>query len=200
KPALVYSSPPGDDNDDLFDFKSDNDEWKNLLYGDSYNDTHSENEKTKDSNTKSLIYELESSVLLPQLLDGDLTLHEELLEIDTLTLFPFGNKDKVFNPGILVHGSTQIVTKVTPDKSLTLEESNFLSHSSDHSFDRDLIFFLESTMTETLLSFSAKNKDKVFNPEILILKVVHPLSPRILHQSFDAFKVLNVYLNIFETR
>ncbi|GJY73114.1 reverse transcriptase domain-containing protein, partial [Tanacetum coccineum] len=109
------SSPSRDDDDDLFDFKSDNDEWKKLLYGDSYNDTHSENEKTKDSNTKSLIDELESSVLLPQLLDGDLTLHEELPEIDTLTLFPFGNEDKVFNPGILVHGSTQIVTKVTPD-------------------------------------------------------------------------------------
>ncbi|GJY19154.1 reverse transcriptase domain-containing protein [Tanacetum coccineum] len=197
--ALVYSSPPGDDDDALFDFKSDNDERKKLLYGDSYNDTHSENEKTKDSNIKSLIDELESSVLLPQLLDGDLTLHKELPEIDTLTLFPFENKDKVFNPSILVHGSTQIVTKVTPDKSLTLKESNVLSHSSDHSSDRDLLFFLESTMTETLLSFSSKNEDKVFNPRILILKGVHPLSSGILHQSFDAFKVLNVYLNSLES-
>ncbi|GJR85884.1 hypothetical protein Tco_0209895, partial [Tanacetum coccineum] len=128
-------------------------------------------------------------MLLPQLLDGDLTLYEELPEIDTLTLFPFKNKDKSFNPGILAHGSTQIVTKVTPDKSLTLEESNILSHSSDHSSDRDLLFFLESNMTETLLSFSSKNEDKVFNPEILILKGVHPHSPRILHRSFDAFKI-----------
>ncbi|GKF56595.1 hypothetical protein Tco_0166935, partial [Tanacetum coccineum] len=55
KPALVYSSTPGDDDDDLFDLKSNNDKWKKLLYGDSYNDTHSKNDKTKDSKTKSLI-------------------------------------------------------------------------------------------------------------------------------------------------
>ncbi|GJR72398.1 hypothetical protein Tco_0084763 [Tanacetum coccineum] len=62
EPALVYSSPPGDDDDDLFYFNSDNDEWKKILYGNSYNDTH---HKTKDSKTRSLIDELESSVLLP---------------------------------------------------------------------------------------------------------------------------------------
>ncbi|GJZ59762.1 reverse transcriptase domain-containing protein [Tanacetum coccineum] len=89
--------------------------------------------------------------------------------------------------------------KLLYDKSLTLEESNVLSHSSDHSSDRDLLFFLESTVTETLLSFLSKNKDKVFNPGILILKGVRPLSLGILHQSFGAFKVLNVYLNIFES-
>ncbi|GKA66904.1 reverse transcriptase domain-containing protein [Tanacetum coccineum] len=31
EPAFVYSSPPGDDNDDLFDLKSNNDEWRKLL-------------------------------------------------------------------------------------------------------------------------------------------------------------------------
>ncbi|GJT62620.1 reverse transcriptase domain-containing protein [Tanacetum coccineum] len=68
KPALVYSSPPGDDDDDLFDLKSDNDEWKKILYGNSYNDTYLENDKTKDSKTKSLIDEaniVESNVLPP---------------------------------------------------------------------------------------------------------------------------------------
>ncbi|GKF29060.1 reverse transcriptase domain-containing protein [Tanacetum coccineum] len=39
KPALVYSFPPGDDDDDLFDLKSDNKEWKKLLYGDLFNNT-----------------------------------------------------------------------------------------------------------------------------------------------------------------
>ncbi|GJX98992.1 reverse transcriptase domain-containing protein [Tanacetum coccineum] len=63
EPALFYSSPQGDD--DLFDLKSDNNKWKKLLYGNSYNDTPSENDKTKDSNTKSLIDKHESSVLLP---------------------------------------------------------------------------------------------------------------------------------------
>ncbi|GJY89797.1 reverse transcriptase domain-containing protein [Tanacetum coccineum] len=84
KPALIYSSLSGDDDydgDDLFNLSSDNDEWKKLLYGDSYNNTHPENDKTKDSKRKSLIDELkppESSVLLPQLLYCDLTFHEEL--------------------------------------------------------------------------------------------------------------------------
>ncbi|GKB94471.1 reverse transcriptase domain-containing protein, partial [Tanacetum coccineum] len=43
EPTLVYSSPPGDNDDDLFYFKSDNEEWKKLLYGDPFNNTHSEN-------------------------------------------------------------------------------------------------------------------------------------------------------------
>nr|GEW58529.1 hypothetical protein [Tanacetum cinerariifolium] len=53
--ALVYLSPPGDDDDDLFDLKSDNDEWKKLLYGDHFNDTDSKKDKIKDSKTKSFI-------------------------------------------------------------------------------------------------------------------------------------------------
>ncbi|GJZ29630.1 hypothetical protein Tco_0574277 [Tanacetum coccineum] len=110
EPALVYSSPPGDDDsplgddedddDDLFYLKSDNDEWKKLLYGDSFNDTHSENDKTKDyknkdSKAKSLTDELEypeSSVLLPQLPDSDSTLPEESSESSnedfSILLFP----------------------------------------------------------------------------------------------------------------
>ncbi|GJR27908.1 reverse transcriptase domain-containing protein [Tanacetum coccineum] len=31
EPALVYSFPPGDDDDDLFDFKSNNEKWKKLF-------------------------------------------------------------------------------------------------------------------------------------------------------------------------
>ncbi|GJY72490.1 hypothetical protein Tco_0476193, partial [Tanacetum coccineum] len=174
---ILYHDPfddiQSDDDDDLFDLKSDNDEWKKLLYGDSFKDIDSEKDKSKDLKAKLLIDILESSesnVLLPQLLDCDSTLHEEFPEIDTLPSFPFENKDKDFNPGILIHGSTHIVTKVTPDKILILEECNVLSHSSDHSSDRDLLFFLESTGTKTLLLFSTKNEDKVFNPRVLISK------------------------------
>ncbi|GKA86202.1 hypothetical protein Tco_0807913 [Tanacetum coccineum] len=112
EPALVYSSPPGDDDDDddaHFDLKSDNDEWKKLLYGDSYNDTHSKNDKTKDSKTKSLIDEaniVESNVLPHQLLTRDSTLPEESSESATLLSSPFGNEDKVFNPSIFILGET----------------------------------------------------------------------------------------------
>ncbi|GKC71788.1 hypothetical protein Tco_1117671, partial [Tanacetum coccineum] len=75
EPALVYSSPKGDDDDDdLFDFKSDNEEWKKLLYGDHINDIYSRKDKIKDSKIKILIDEVESpesNVLLPLLLDSD---------------------------------------------------------------------------------------------------------------------------------
>ncbi|GJR54914.1 hypothetical protein Tco_1405435, partial [Tanacetum coccineum] len=89
EPSLVYSSPPGYDDDDLFYFNSDNDEWKKILYANI----------------------VESTVLPPHLLISDSTLPEESFEsseIATLLSFPFGNEDKVFNPGILIFGGTQI--------------------------------------------------------------------------------------------
>ncbi|GJV54298.1 hypothetical protein Tco_1450039 [Tanacetum coccineum] len=174
KPTLVYSSPLGDDDDDLFDFNSDNDEWKKLLYSDSYNDTHSKNDKTKDFKSRSLIDEAnnaESTVLQPHLLASNSTLPEESSEsseIATLLSFPFRNEDKVFNPSIFILGENQIFNNESKDKDLKvntssdafLKERNFLSISSDQEF----LFFLELTVIETLLSFSSENEDKVFNP------------------------------------
>nr|GEV97630.1 reverse transcriptase domain-containing protein [Tanacetum cinerariifolium] len=57
EPALDYLPPLGDDDDDLFDLKSNNDEWKKLLYGDCYKDINSEKAKNKDSKMKSLVIE-----------------------------------------------------------------------------------------------------------------------------------------------
>ncbi|GJZ05147.1 retrovirus-related pol polyprotein from transposon TNT 1-94 [Tanacetum coccineum] len=199
--ALVYSSPLGDDDDDLFDFKSDNDEWIKLLYDDSFNDTHSEKDKNKDSKAEPIIDE--SNDLLPQLLKCDSTLHEELPDIDTLPSFPSDNKDKVFNPGILVYGSTHFVTnEVTQDKNskkktssevlLILEEHKFMCIPSV----RKLPFHYELPRTKTLLSFSSKNKGKVFNPGILISKGVHSLTLGLSHWNYEAFKIVNVYPNI----
>ncbi|GJR20075.1 reverse transcriptase domain-containing protein [Tanacetum coccineum] len=146
------------------------DEPSLLLYGDSYNDTHSKNDKTKDSKTKILIDEaniVESNVLPPQLLKSDSTLPEESSEsseIATLLSPPFENEDKVFNPGIFILGGTQIFNDELKDKDFKIsisskilfEDSNFLSISSD----QELLFFLELTVIETLLSFSSENEDK----------------------------------------
>ncbi|GKB59162.1 hypothetical protein Tco_0915348 [Tanacetum coccineum] len=197
-----------DDNDDLFDLKSDNDDWKKLLYGDSFKDTDSEKDKSKDSKMKILINELESlesNVLPPQLLTSDSTLPEESSEsseIATLFSSPFENEDKVFNPGILILGRTQIFNDESKDKDfkvntsseelLILEERNFLSISSD----RELLFHLELTVIETLLSFSSENKDKVFNSGILTLKGVHSLTLELSHQTYETFKIVNVHPNI----
>nr|GEV27802.1 reverse transcriptase domain-containing protein [Tanacetum cinerariifolium] len=112
EPALDYLPPPGDNDDDLFDLNFDNEEWKKLLYGDSYNDTHSENNITKDSKTKSLIDEannVELNVIPPRLLTSDSTFHEESsesFEIATLLSYPFKNEEKVFKPGIFILGGT----------------------------------------------------------------------------------------------
>ncbi|GJT28832.1 hypothetical protein Tco_0909107 [Tanacetum coccineum] len=188
EPALVYSSPTGDDDDDdddLFDFKSDNEEWKKLLYGDHFNDIYSGKDKIKDSKINILIDEVESpesNVLLPQ------------------------NEDKVFNPDILIVGETQIFNDESKDKDLIvntsseaflfLEERNFLSISSD----QELLFHLELSVTETLLSFSSENEDKVFNLGIPISKGVHSFILGLSHQSYETFKIINVHLNILNER
>nr|GEV96035.1 hypothetical protein [Tanacetum cinerariifolium] len=71
EPTLDYSPPLGDDDDDdddRFELKFDNDEWKKLLYGESYKDIDSEKDKKKDLKMKLLINEakiVESNDLLP---------------------------------------------------------------------------------------------------------------------------------------
>ncbi|GKD12970.1 hypothetical protein Tco_1197377, partial [Tanacetum coccineum] len=205
EPTLVYSYPLGDDDDDLFDLKSDNDEWKKRLYGDHFNDIHSGKDKIKDSKIKILIDELEyseSNVLPPQLLTSDSNLPEESSKVAPLLSSPFRNEGKVFNLGILILGGTQIFKDESKDKDfkvntsskalLILEEHNFLSISSD----QELLFHLELIVIETLLSFSSENEDKVFNPGILTSKGVHSLNLELFHRTYETFKIVNVHLNI----
>nr|GEZ67645.1 reverse transcriptase domain-containing protein [Tanacetum cinerariifolium] len=95
------------------------------------------------------------------------------------------NKDKVFNPCILILGGTQIFNdeskdKDLKDKDLILEEHNFLSISSD----QELLFHLEIPVLETLLSFSSENEEKVFNPGILTSKGVHYLTLELSHRTY----------------
>ncbi|GKB21413.1 hypothetical protein Tco_0855336 [Tanacetum coccineum] len=106
--TLDYSYPPryNDDDDDLFDLKTNNDEWGKILYDDPFD---SKENKIKDS--KLLVDELnspESSSFLPYSLECDSVLYEDFFEVDTLTATD--NEDKVFNPGILVHENLYEVT------------------------------------------------------------------------------------------
>nr|GEU40528.1 reverse transcriptase domain-containing protein [Tanacetum cinerariifolium] len=156
EPTLVYSFPQRDEDADLLEFKSDNKEWKKILYRDLFDNIHSENEKDKDLKIECLIDYMDYD-FFPLLPISDSTRPEESSEIATLMSFPFGNEDKLFNPGILILGGTQIFHEESKDKDLKLNssteallilvEKNFLSHSSD----RELLFFLESIMIETLL-------------------------------------------------
>nr|GFA18712.1 xylulose kinase-1 [Tanacetum cinerariifolium] len=174
--ALDCLPPPGDDDDDddLFDLKSNNDEWKKLLNGDFYKDIDSKKDKNKDSKKKLFVeaHFVESNDLLPQLLTSDSTFpreSSESFEIATLSSSLFGNKDKVFKPGILILRGTHIFddeSKDLNDTNLILEDCNVLPSFSD----QELLVHLELTVIKTLLSLSSENKHKVFNPGILILK------------------------------
>nr|GEY38631.1 reverse transcriptase domain-containing protein [Tanacetum cinerariifolium] len=143
EPVLAHLPPSKDDDDDLFDLRSDNDKF------------------VED-------HIVESNDLLPQLLDNDSNLSEESSESSehaSLSSSSFENKDKVFNPCILILGETRILKDESKDKDLILEDHNFLSISSD----KKLLFFLELTVIETLLSFSSENKEKV---QIEVLSVL----------------------------
>ncbi|GJR86074.1 hypothetical protein Tco_0210085 [Tanacetum coccineum] len=124
--ALDYSSSPlwDDYDDELFDLETVN--------ANTYDDPFdSWEEKIKES--KLLIDELDlprSSDFLPSP-ECDSVFYEDFFEIDDLPLT--NNEDKVFNPGILIHGNLfEVTIRVTPNKnvkkttntSLILEDFN----------------------------------------------------------------------------
>nr|GEV88232.1 reverse transcriptase domain-containing protein [Tanacetum cinerariifolium] len=167
--TLDYSSPPlyDDVDDDLVELESDNDD----VYDDPFN---SKEDKIKES--KLLIDELDpprSSDFLPSP-EYDSVLYEDFCEINAL---PSTNKeDKVFNMGILIHENLLEVTiRVTLDKNvkkLSISNASLILEDFNPPL-YELPFHKEVPGSETLLSFSFKNKEKVFNPGILTSKGVH---------------------------
>ncbi|GKB97930.1 reverse transcriptase domain-containing protein [Tanacetum coccineum] len=194
--TLDYSSLPryDDANDDLFNLKTDSDEWGKIFYDDPFD---AKENKIKDF--KPLVDELdspESSSFLSHFLKNDSVLYDDFFEVDTLT--STDNEDKVFNPGILVHKNFYEVTnRVTPDKNV---KNKFSSNASlileDYNLplsDHELPFHIEMPGSGTLLLFSSENEEKVFNPGILISKGVHSLLPELSHRDSKAFKVINIF-------
>nr|GEX73789.1 hypothetical protein [Tanacetum cinerariifolium] len=112
------------------------------------------------------------------------------------------DQDKVFNLGILIHENLDEVTnQVTPDNnvkkisisnaSLILEDFNPLLY--------ELPFDKEVPGSETLLSFSSKNEEKVFIPGILTSKGVHTyLLLKLSHWGPKAFKVIKIFESSME--
>nr|GEZ79906.1 hypothetical protein [Tanacetum cinerariifolium] len=187
--ALDYSSPPLYDeyDDDLDEFESEND--------DAYNDPFdSKGEKIKES--KLLIDELDllrSSDFLPSP-EYDSFLFEDFSKVDALPLTD--NEEKVFNPGILLQENLfEVTTRVAPDKNV---KKIAISHASLILEDfnpplYELPFYKEVPGSKTLLSFSSKNEEKVFNPGILTSKGVHTsLLPELSHRGTKTFKVFRI--------
>ncbi|GKE48352.1 hypothetical protein Tco_1479610, partial [Tanacetum coccineum] len=81
-------------------------------------------------------------------LDSDFIPSDHSLGSDLEVSFPFGTRNKIFDPGIFFE----------------VQSKRFLSQDTfSISFIRDPLF----PMIDTLLPFSSKNEDKVFNPGIL---------------------------------
>nr|GFA71105.1 hypothetical protein [Tanacetum cinerariifolium] len=185
--ALDYSSPPLYDeyDDDLFEVKSDTE----YVYDDPFD---SKGEKIKES--KLLIDELDlsgSSDFLPSP-EYDSFLCEDFFEVDA---FPStDNEDKVFNPGILIQKNLfEVTTHVAPDKNVKkISNASLILKDFDPPL-YELPFLKEVFGSETLLSFSSKNKKKVFKPEILTSKRVHSsLISELSHRGHKVFKVIKI--------
>nr|GEX94321.1 reverse transcriptase domain-containing protein [Tanacetum cinerariifolium]GEX95357.1 reverse transcriptase domain-containing protein [Tanacetum cinerariifolium] len=187
--TLDYSSPSLYDeyDNDLFELESDND--------DAYKDPfYSKKDKIKES--KLLSDELDlprSSDFLPSP-EYDSFLFEDFSEVYALP--STNNEDKVFNPGILIHENlSEVIVQATPDKN---EKKKSMSHASLILEDfnpplYELSFHKEVLGSKTLLSFSSKNEEKVFKPEILTSKGVHTsLLPELSYRGPKTFKVIKI--------
>nr|GEW91049.1 hypothetical protein [Tanacetum cinerariifolium] len=79
----------------------------------------------------------------------------------------------VFNPGILIHEKlVKIITRVAQEKKLAVSYASLLFEDFDPPF-YELLVFKEVPNSMRLLSFSSKNKEKVFKPGIYTSKKVH---------------------------
>nr|GEY39407.1 hypothetical protein [Tanacetum cinerariifolium] len=187
--TLDYSAPPlyDDFNDDLDEFEFDND--------DAYDDPFDfKEDKIKES--KLLIEELDlprSSDFIPSS-EYDSFLFKDFFEVDALP--STDNEDKVFNLGILIHENLfEVTVQVTPDKNVKkISSSNASLILEDFCPPLyELPFHKEVPGSKTLLSFSSKNEEKVFKPEILTSKGVHTsLLSELSHRGSKAFKVMQI--------
>ncbi|GJZ76043.1 hypothetical protein Tco_0640508 [Tanacetum coccineum] len=186
--SLDYSSPPlyDDVDDDLVELESDNDD----VYDDPFD---SKEDKIKE--TKLLIDELDP----PRSSDFfsspkcDSVFSEDFSEVDALP--STDNEDRVFNPGILIHENLfEVTIRVTPEKNVKKATNASLILEDFNPPLYELPFHKDVPGLGSLLSFSSKNEEKVFNPGILISKRVHTsLLPELSHWGSKAFKVIKIF-------
>nr|GEV55025.1 hypothetical protein [Tanacetum cinerariifolium] len=193
--TLDYSSPwlYDDFDDDLFELESDDDN----VYNDPFDSIE---DKIKES--KLLIDELNlprSSDSLPSP-EYDSFLFEDFSKVDALP--STNNEDKVFNLGILIHKNlSEVIVQVTPDKNvkkISISNASLILEDFDPPlYERP--FHKEVPGSETLLSFSSENAEKVFNPGILTSKGVHTaLLSELSHRGPKAFKVIKILESMME--
>ncbi|GJR22520.1 hypothetical protein Tco_0971047 [Tanacetum coccineum] len=118
---------------------------------------------------------------------------DDFSEVDTLS--STNNEDKVFNPGILIHENHfEVTNHATMEKNVNKLFNASLILEDFYPPLYELPFHKEVPGSETLLSFSSENEEKVFNPGILTSKGVHTsLLPELSHRGPKAFKVIKIF-------
>nr|GEU45835.1 reverse transcriptase domain-containing protein [Tanacetum cinerariifolium] len=139
------------------------------------------------------LFEVESSDFLPSP-EYDSFLFEDFSKVDALP--STNNKDKVFNPGILIQENlSEVITHVALDKNVmkiaishaSLILKDFDPHLYELPFHKEVLGF------ETTLFFLFENEEKVFKPEILTSKGVHTsLLLELSNRGSKAFKVIKI--------
>ncbi|GKC16244.1 hypothetical protein Tco_1013026, partial [Tanacetum coccineum] len=140
-------------------------------------------ENISETSTKDLkINELNDFPLF--LSDCDSIFSEKFSEIDLLVLFPSGNKDKVFDPGIFT------INGVHSKRFSILLLDDF----SSILFVRDFLFLTDPSEIETFLSFPSGNEDKVFDPGILLNNGIFSFTRKSPHLLIDNFMIDNCHI------
>nr|GEV41734.1 hypothetical protein [Tanacetum cinerariifolium] len=140
------------------------------------------------------LVELESSDFFPSP-EYDMFLFENFSEVDALP--STNNKDKVFKPGILIHENlSEVIIQIALDKNvkkISISHASLILKDFDPPLsDHELRFHKEVLGSETLLSFSSENEEKVFKPGILTSKGVHTsLLSDLFHRTLKLSKSLN---------
>ncbi|GKA38231.1 hypothetical protein Tco_0730782 [Tanacetum coccineum] len=111
--------------------------------------------------------------------DCDLIFSEKFSEIDLLVIFPSGDKDKVFDPGILA------INGVHSKRFSILLMDDFYSIL----FVRDFLILTDPSKIKTFLSFPFRNEDKVFDPGILIIDGVFSFTRKSPHLLINSFMI-----------
>nr|GEY99315.1 hypothetical protein [Tanacetum cinerariifolium] len=107
------------------------------------------------------------------------------------------NKDKVFNPGILIQEkSVTIITCVAQEKKLAMSYASLVFEDFDPLFYEPFVF-KDVPNSMRLLPFSSENEEKVFKPRIYTSKKVHScFLPELSHLGYNVFKVNKIFISL----
>ncbi|GJY66454.1 hypothetical protein Tco_0468692 [Tanacetum coccineum] len=169
---LAHIISPPEYDDFYFDLEVDPREFTRVL-----------KENIFDLTTKGLTINAinDSSLLLS---DCDSSLSKEFSEIDLLVLFPSGNEDIIFDPGIfIIKGVQSLRFHILP-----------LDDFSTISFVSDLLFLTDPSEIETFLSFPFGIEDKVFDLGILLNNGIFSFTRKYPHLLIYNFMINNCHI------